>query len=127
MKKLIGPLILCLFTVSCASSVIKPARYTHKSNLKQTFAQYRNILNDHDWEIRQIDSSGGFLMAVKPETTLITVTGLYKVNVSCTELKGTNCRIKFQRCKNTVPMSSCASVSSSSEFEEVLKKMKQVR
>lgn len=110
MKKYAIWLVGALLIVGCAAPM-KNIQRNHNGKIRSVLSKYRTILNQNDWEIQQSDFEGGFVQAIKPEKTFITITAVYRATVSCSGERKINCLTKISRCGNTVPLSNCSPIS----------------
>ncbi len=88
------------FLFGCAT--MEPIKRNHDGELKTIFNKYRNVLNQHEWEIQKSDSDGGFLKATKAQTSIGIVVGIFSINVSCSDGDKINCLTKISRCNTPI-------------------------
>ena len=102
--------LMLIILYGCATPM-KSIKKTHSGEMNKVFAKYKSVFNQHDWEITQSDSNGGFLKAVKPFQSLGMVIGIFSSTISCTNDTTVSCLVKIDECKNTVPLSGCSPIS----------------
>lgn len=121
--------LITLSLVGCATPM-KAIKKTHAGDLKSTFSKYKAVFNQHEWEINQSDADGGFLKAIKAQTSLGVVTGISSATVSCSSDGSVSCFVKLDRCNNTVPLSGCSPMSeytAKNELQDFLNDLEKIK